>query len=93
MNISTDFSNTTNLTLYELCETQHDLASFHELVTCYFYLFQFSIAESVLGLVVVFGACIGNLLVIVLILVTHKKITLFDQILIGHGKFFILFLY
>ena len=88
MNNSDYFSNSTNLTSYELCKLEHDISSFNELVRCYFYLFQFSIAESILGLVILFGSCIANVLVIILITVTHKKITFFDQILIGHGKFF-----
>ena len=86
MNISTNFTDSTNLTLYELCEIEHDIGSIDELITCYLYLFKYSIAESLLGLVVVLGTCIANTLVIVLIILTHKKITLFDQILIGHGK-------
>ena len=79
-------SNYSNLTNFEICEKEHDLSSFNELFTCYWYLFHKSIAESILGLVVLFVACIANVLVIILILTTHKKITLFDQIIIGHSK-------
>jgi hypothetical protein len=79
-------SNYFNLTIFEICEKEHDLSSLNELFTCYFYLFHYSIVESILGLVILFFACIANVLVIILILTTHKKITLFDQIIIGQSK-------
>ena len=86
MKISKNFTNSTSLTRYELCEIEHDIGSINELFTCYFYLFQFSIAESSFGLIVLFGVCIANFLVIALIAKNHTTITLFDQIIIGHCK-------
>ena len=86
MNISTNSTTSTNLTIYELCEIEHDIGSINELFTCYFYLFRISFVESIFGLIILFGTCIANFLVIALITKNHIKITLFDQIIIGHCK-------
>ena len=86
MRILKNSTTSTNLTTYEVCEIEHDIGSINELFTCYFYLFRISFVESIFGLIILFGTCIANFLVIALITKNHIKITLFDQIIIGHCK-------
>ena len=80
-----NLSNETNVFLY--CETPQTFTSLNEFYTCYKYFASNSVTSTSFQIFLCVGTVIANLLIYLLLMLKPEK-TVFDQILIGHSKFF-----
>ena len=78
------YLNSSNISFIEYCLIPKDFDSLYELFECYGALFQTRYEESFLEFGLAIGTVLLNLLVAILIFTKPVKLSVFDQILIGH---------
>lgn len=67
------------------CTVPHEITDLNEYLYCYSFFYQQSITESSLTLALIVGTVVFNAAVIYFIVKNCKKISIFDEILIGHA--------
>ena len=78
-------TNSTNNSFISLCEIPQTTTTFEEFSDCYSYFFFKNPTKSVLE-IFLFSVTILMNFTVVMCLLLKKKISTFDQIIVGHGK-------
>ncbi len=77
-------TNSTNDSSFSTCETPRTISTFEEFTTCYLYFYYQYQIKSILQIILFSGTILANFTVVICVLL-KKHISIFDQIIVGHG--------